>query len=124
MGVPLLVWRLAEKDLRHRPAQAILLLLAITAGAATLTLGLSLQGTTNNPYARTRAATNGPDVVASVFPGGSNAPGPSGGTKPGGPNATGAAGASTADAAELVPLEHAPGVTASSGPFPVTWTLL
>jgi putative ABC transport system permease protein len=67
MGLLLLVWRLAVKDLRHRPAQALLLLLAIAAGAATLTLGLSLQGATNNPYARTRAATKGPDVVASVI---------------------------------------------------------
>jgi hypothetical protein len=123
VGLPLLIWRLAMKDLRHRPAQALLLLLAIAAGAATLTLGLSLQGTTNHPYARTRAATNGPDVVASVFPGDSNAPGLSGATKPGGPN-TPAVGASTADAAQLVPLEHASGVAASSGPFPVTWTLL
>src|SRR5580700_9087098 len=112
MGVPLLVWRLAVKDIRHRPAQALLLLLAITAGAATLTLGLSLQGTTNNPFARTRAATNGPDVVASVFPGASNVPGPSGATKPGSPNAPGLAGTSTADAAQLVPLEHASGVVA------------
>ena len=64
MGKLLLVYRLALKDLRHRAAQAILLLLAIAAGAATLTLGLALHGTTDNPYARTRAATNGPDVVA------------------------------------------------------------
>ena len=57
MGRLLLVCRLGVKDLRHRPAQAILLLLAIAAGAATLTLGLALHGTTDNPYARTRAAT-------------------------------------------------------------------
>ena len=44
MGRLLLVCRLAVKDLRHRPAQALLLLLAIAAGAATLTLGLSLHG--------------------------------------------------------------------------------
>ena len=68
MGRLLLVCRLAVKDLRHRPAQAFLLLLAIAAGAATLTLGLSLHGTTDNPYARTRAATNGPDVVAYGLP--------------------------------------------------------
>ena len=63
MSVLLTIWRLAVRDIRHRPAQAMLLLLAIAAGAATLSLGLSLQGTTNNPYARTRAATNGPDAV-------------------------------------------------------------
>ena len=38
--------------------------------------------------------------------------------------AAGAAAPATADAAKLVPLEHASGVVASSGPFPVTWTLL
>ena len=64
MGKHLLVWRLAVKDIRHRPVLAALLLVAIAAGAATLTLGLALRGTTDNPYARTRAATNGPDVVA------------------------------------------------------------
>ena len=52
MGRLLLVYRLGVKDLRHRPAQALLLLLAIAAGAATLTLGLALQGTTDNPYAQ------------------------------------------------------------------------
>ncbi len=72
-GRAFLVFRLAIKDLRHRPAQALLLLLAIAAGTTTLTLGLALHGTTNNPYARTRAATNGPDVVATVMPGGSSA---------------------------------------------------
>ncbi|MGI8447210.1 MAG: FtsX-like permease family protein, partial [Streptosporangiaceae bacterium] len=59
-----LTGRLAARDLRHRPAQAILLLLAITAATATLTLGLALHGVTSQPYQRTRAATNGPDVVA------------------------------------------------------------
>ena len=122
MGRPLLVWRLAVKDLRHRPAQALLLLLAIAAAAATLTLGLSLQGTTNNPYARTRAATNGPDVVVAVFPGDSNGSGPTATAKPGGSNATGRAVA--AAASPLLRLEHASGVVAHGGPFPVSWTLL
>src|SRR6266567_2115386 len=102
MGKVLLVCRLAVKDIRHRPAQALLLLLVIAAGATTLTLGLALQGTTSDPYARTRAATNGPDVVATVLPNGSNAPGPATSARPGGPNGPGAA-----DAGELVPLEHA-----------------
>jgi len=123
MGRALLVARLALRDLRRHPTQAVLLLLAIAAGAATLTLGLALRGTTDNPYARTRAATNGPDVVATVFPGGSNAPGPAGAAKPGGRNA-GSAGPASTEAAELLPLKHASGVVASSGPFAVTWTLL
>src|SRR5258706_698416 len=119
MGKVLLVCRLAMKDIRHRPAQAVLLLLAIAAGATTLALGLALQGTTNNPYTRTRAATNGPDVVAVAFPNSSNAPGPATSVGPGGPSGPG-----SADAGGLVSLEHASGVAAHSGPFPVTWALL
>src|SRR6266496_2700324 len=121
MGKVLLVCRLAVKDLRRRPAQAILLLLAIAAGATTLALGLALQGTTNNPYARTRAATNGPDVIATVFPDGSSGSGPET-ARPGGSG--GPSGPGSADVGGLVPLEHASGVAAHSGPFPVTWTLL
>ena len=103
MGRLLLVWRLAVKDIRHRPALTILLLLVIAAGVATLTLGLALRGTTDNPYARTRAATNGPDVVATDINGDPQAP-----AQPG----------------DLAPLEHAPGVVAYSGPFPITWASL
>jgi ABC-type lipoprotein release transport system permease subunit len=69
-----------------------------------LSLGLSLHGATNDPYALTRAATNGPDVVANAFP-----------TGPGNVSA---------NPAELTPLEHARGVLASSGSFPVTWAAL
>jgi hypothetical protein len=57
LGRTVLIWRLAGRDLRHRPAQALLLLLAITAATATLTLGLALHGVTSQPYQRTRAAT-------------------------------------------------------------------
>lgn len=117
VGKLLLICRLGVKDLRHRPVQAILLVLAIAAGAATLTLGLAVQGTTNSPYARTRAATNGPDVVATVMTGGS-ASGPATSTKPGG------GAPDQAQASALLPLRHAPGVAASSGPFPVSWTVL
>ena len=105
MGKSLLIWRLAVKDLSHNALEAALLLLAIAAAATTLTLGLSLHGVTNAPYARTRAATHGPDVVASVFPRGPSAPGP-------------------AKVSELRPLARAKGVVASSGPFPVTWAVL
>jgi ABC-type lipoprotein release transport system permease subunit len=123
-----LVFRLAVKDLRHRPAQALLLLLAIAAGTTTLTLGFALRGTTNNPYERTRAATNGPDVVATVMPGGSSAPAPTTTATPGesGPVAQrrGPVLTAAAEAAALLPLTRAPGVAAFSGPFPVTWTSL
>jgi putative ABC transport system permease protein len=119
MGKLLLVYRLGLKDLRHRPTQALLLLLAIAAGAATLTLGIALHGTTDKPYERTRAATNGPDVVATVLTGGANPAGPDTVAKPGG---TG--GSDQADASVLAPLVTAPGVAAHSGPFPVIWTVL
>ena len=105
MGKLLLVWRLATKDLRHRPAEAVLLLLAIATAATALTLGMALHGATNNPYAATRAATNGPDVVATEVPGGPGNPGP-------------------VNAAVLTRLDHAPGVVAHGGPYPVTWALL
>lgn len=64
MGRALLVGRLALRDVRHRPAEAVALLVALVATTATLTLGLVLHGMTNAPYERTRAATAGPDVVA------------------------------------------------------------
>jgi putative ABC transport system permease protein len=123
MGWLLLVYRLTVKDLRHRPIQAFLLVLAIAAGAATLTLGLAVHGTTDSPYARTRDATNGPDVVATVLTGGA-APGPNTITKPGDSPSNEAQASAEAQAAALLPLQNAPGVVASSGPFPVTWTVL
>src|SRR5215216_1273654 len=57
MGRLLLVGRLAARDLRRRPAEAALLLLAITAATSVLTLGLVLSG-----------VISGPDVVADLFP--------------------------------------------------------
>ena len=64
MGRALLVYRLAVRDLRHHAAQAALLVIAIAAATATLTMALSMNGVTGQPYSATRAATNGPDVVA------------------------------------------------------------
>ena len=101
MGRLLLIGRLAARDLRRRPAEAALLLLAITAATATLTLGLVLRGATSKPYERTRAATAGPDVVASASsPPNSGLP---------------------ADLAGLQALATASGVRGHSGPYPVAW---
>jgi putative ABC transport system permease protein len=105
MGKVYLISRLAARDLRRRPADAILLLLAIATAATALTLGMALHGAADNPYAATRAATSGPDVVAIESPAGSGQP-------------------KLADAAVLTRLEHASGVTAYTGPYPVTWALL
>src|SRR5579859_1876197 len=95
MGKFLLVRRLAARDLRRHKTQAALLFLAITVATTVLALGLALSGVTSQPYQQTRAATKGPDVVASL-------------TTPG-------------QAAALI---HARGVTAASGPYPVTYALL
>ena len=54
MGRILLICRLAARDLRRRPAEAALLLLAIIAATTTLTLGLVLHGVTDEPYESTR----------------------------------------------------------------------
>jgi putative ABC transport system permease protein len=104
MGRVLLVGRLAARDLRRRPAEAALLLLAIMAATTTLTLGLVLHGVTSKPYESTREATAGPDVVASA------APPPNGGQR--------------ADLAGLEALARAPGVVGHSGPYPVVWAKL
>jgi putative ABC transport system permease protein len=98
-----LIWRLAGRDLRHRPAQAFLLLLAITAATATLTLGLALHGVTSQPYQQTRAATHGPDLVAQLF---STAPHRPGQQNPRPPVP-----------GQVRALVHAPGVTGQSGPY-------
>ncbi len=103
MGRLLLVARLVVRDLRHRPSEALLLLLAITAAATTLTLGLVLHGVTNSPYQRTRAATAGPDLVATLFPDKYGPPAPG---------------------ANLLALRKAPGIVASGGPYPVTFAAL
>lgn len=98
MGPLVLVWRLARRDLRRNPAEAVLLLLALAAASATLTVALALHGVTDAPYAATRAATNGPDVVAAVQ---RSTPPP-----------------------RLTALEHAPGVVAAGGPYLIAMTNL
>ena len=105
MGKGLLIFRLSIMDLRRRPAESVMLLLAIMAATTTLTLGLVLHGITNRPYQQTRAATEGPDIVAT--------------------NATTHQGATTyADLAALKALVQAPSVIGHSGPFPTTVTTL
>src|SRR5690242_10596082 len=113
MGRIRVIARLVARDLRRRRGEAVLMLITIMAASATLTLGLILHGVTSQPYAQTRAATRGPDVVANVFP-----PGLVNGPSPGRP------GVSARQVAALTVLDHAAGVTGHSGPYPVTWTLL
>jgi FtsX-like permease family len=99
VGRVLLVARLVARNLRRRPAEAALLLLAITAATTTLTLGLALRGVTDDPYHATREATAGPDVVASY------APDP--------------LFERSADLAGLAALAEEPGVVDHSGPYPL-----
>lgn len=96
MGIALLVFRLAARDVRRHAAQASLLVLAIAASAATLTMGLALSGVTSqSPYLATRAATKGPDVVAYLT-----------------------------SAAQAKSLLRASGVAGHSGPFPVASAII
>ncbi|MFJ8112094.1 FtsX-like permease family protein [Streptomyces sp. NPDC096132] len=91
MGRLLLISRLIARDLRRRPAETVMFLIAVTAATAALTLGLVTDNAVATAYAKTRAATAGPDVMVST-----TAPDPS-------------------DLASR--LAQAPGVTALGGPF-------
>ncbi len=103
-----LLLRLVARDLRRRPWQAALLLVAIMAATTTLTMGLALAGVTSQPYQQTRTATSGPDVVASYLD-----------LPPMPPGATPAAAL-----AAMTALVRAPGVTGHGGPYPVSWARL
>ena len=96
MGKLVLVLRLARRDVRHHAAQAALLVIAIAAATATLTMGLALNGVTSRPpFAATRAATKGPDVVAYLT-----------------------------SASQAKTLVTASGVAASGGPYPVASAII
>jgi putative ABC transport system permease protein len=98
VGRPLLIWRLVRGDIKHRPVQSVLLLVMIAATTATLTLALTLRGVTDSPFARTREATKGPDVAALFQPGFHGTVG---------------------TREQFVALRDAPGVVASTGPYPM-----
>jgi putative ABC transport system permease protein len=99
VGRLLLLARLVRGDIRRRRVQSLLLLLMIAATTSTLTIALALSGVTNSPFARLRAATKGPDVSALFEPGFHG---------------------SVGTFRQFVAIGKASGVTASSGPFPVT----
>ena len=106
MGRLALVCRLAARDLQRRRGEAVMLLVALTAALTALTLGLVLRGVTSQPYQTTRAATAGPDVLATAFPAASGPP------------------ADRAGLADVARLTHAPGVAGHSGPYPVAFPVL
>ncbi|MGI5242489.1 FtsX-like permease family protein [Dactylosporangium sp. CA-139066] len=95
-----LVLRLLLRDLRRRPTETVLLLVAIAAATGTLTLGLALDDVAARPYEQTRSLTAGPDVVLT-------------------PRLTGD------DAlAQLAAAAGADGVAAHSGPFPIAFVTM
>ena len=95
--------RLAIRDARRRAGETVLLFTALAVAAATLTIGLVLHGQTAGPYDQTRQRTNGPDVVAVLFPA---------------PNQT----VTPTDRSRLRTVAEHPEVSARSKPFPVGWT--
>jgi putative ABC transport system permease protein len=113
-----LIGRLVARDLRYRPAQAVLMLLVITAASAVLSLAFALHGVTNQPYQQTRAATRGPDVVAQLG-------GPLGmGHLPGHPPQDFGVPPLQQIRAEARSLISAPGVAGHSGLYPVASVIL
>src|SRR5437764_285845 len=94
------------------------MLLAITAATTTLTPGLVLHGLTSQPYQETRAATNGRDEVAYI-----GQPQATGGPPGSAPPAAGTKLRQQAQA-QAGKLARTPGVTASSGPFPLAGALV
>jgi putative ABC transport system permease protein len=97
VGRALLIWRLVAGDIKRRPVQAALLMVMIVTTTTTLTLGLALRKVTDSPFARARAATRGPDVVAQIAP---------------------QSGAVARPSIQFASLLRAGGVTATSGPYP------
>jgi len=95
--------RLAARDLRRRATETVLLFVALAVAATTLTIALVLHGQTAAPYAETKRATAGPDVVAAVFPP---------------PDRT----VTATGRARLRAVAERPGVVARSRAFPTTWT--
>ena len=107
-GQVVLVSRLAARDLRRRPVEAMMVFLVIATAATVLTVALALSGVTNKPYEQTRLATAGPDVIA--LEGGG--PGPA---RP----------LSSAQlAAAVASLTRASGVIAHSGPYPTAYSAI
>jgi putative ABC transport system permease protein len=103
MGRALLIWRLVAGDIKRRPVQSVLLIVMIVTTTTTLSLGLALGHDSQSPFARTRAATKGPDYVAEDGPApGSGRPSPS----------------------QFSSFFHDHWVAATAGPFPVAYTRL
>jgi putative ABC transport system permease protein len=108
VGRTLLICRVVLRDLRRKPVEAALMLLAITAATSTLALGFTLSGAISRPYQQTRAAAAGPDITVQTYTPGDGAAQP--------PTA--------AQLSDMAALAKKPGVTGSSGPFPGAMPML
>ncbi|CAG7649548.1 FtsX-like permease family protein [Actinacidiphila bryophytorum] len=64
MGHALLLCRLIVRDLRRRPGEAAVFVLAVALAATSLALGTAAGDAVTTGYLTTRAATAGPDIVA------------------------------------------------------------
>ncbi len=103
MGRLLLISRLVIGDIKRRRVQSLLLMVMILTTTTTLTLGLALHRVSKDPFARTRVATKGPDMVAEIgYAPGSNRPSPT----------------------QFAPLLHARGVAGTAGPYPIAFARL
>jgi len=120
MSRMLLIGRLVARDLRHRPGQAVLMLLVITAATTVLSLAFALHGVTSRPYQHTRTATRGPDVIAQL----GGASGLSMHVPGHAPRNVGKAPPLRQVHAEATSLISAPGVIGHSGLYPVASVVL
>jgi putative ABC transport system permease protein len=97
-----LATRLAARNLRHRPGQALLLLLTLTIATGVLGVAMSLYGSADEPWNRAWRATNGFHVSFTVY-------------HP--PDEPGDAALVAALRQRATQLTSAPGVVAAGGPW-------
>ncbi len=98
-----LLWRLVSRDIRRRRGQSLLLVLVLLVTTGTLTIALALGHVGEASFARTRAATRGPDLSAAIGPGSGGEP---------------------VSAQLFAPLLHAPTVREATGPLPLAFVHL
>jgi putative ABC transport system permease protein len=102
MGRLLLIARIAGRDLRRRPFDAVMVVLVIGVAVTALSVGLGLNGAIDNPYQQTRQATAGPDVVASFMFFDNQ----------------------TLDPKAVDAIVRTPGVVSHTGPYPLAYTTI
>ncbi|GAA3300632.1 FtsX-like permease family protein [Dactylosporangium vinaceum] len=99
-GRLLIIGRLLVRDVRRTWLETALLVVAIGAATATLSLGFALNAIAASSYQQTRAATNGPDAAAEPL------------------------GTGDAVLPDLEAVANNPDTIASSGPFPIAYLMM